>query len=180
MMDVHKQQTMDISDIQAKMKGANSLTDEQVGTRCIALNSSITQSVFNYIRRGLFDKEKLMVATQLVLKILLQKGEVNENEVDQFLMARLHPDPHSRGTTLSEWMSAETWAQCRALEELKPTSNPDAFKNFGDELQTDFDWREWYVVKIQKLKFSSCMHYTSCNYRQNYFYWFIFLLMCSL
>jgi hypothetical protein len=58
-------------------------------------------------------------------------------------MARPHPDPHSRGTTLSEWMSSETWAQCRNLEEV----NPEVYKNLGDELQTDFDWREWFELE---------------------------------
>ena len=110
--------TMNIADIQAKSKAAseNSLTDEQVTARCVTLNGSITHSVFNYLRRGLFDKEKLTVATQLVFKIMVQKGEIEASEVDCFLLARLHPDPHSRGTTLSEWMSEETWAQCRSLE----------------------------------------------------------------
>ena len=58
-------------------------------------------------------------------------------------MARTHPDPHSRGTTLSEWMSSDTWAQCRNLEEV----NPEVYKNLGDELQTDFDWREWFELE---------------------------------
>ena len=142
--------TMDIGDIQAKQKAAqaNGLTDEQVTARCTKLNDSITHSVFDYLRRGLFDKEKLMVATQLVLKILIQKGDITSSEVDAFLMARPHPDPHSRGSTLSEWMSAETWAQCRALED----ANPTVFNNFGDELQTDFDWREWFECEKPELE----------------------------
>ena len=34
------------------------------------------------------------------------------------------------------------------------------------------------TFKIEKLK-CSC-HYNGCNYRKNYFYWFILLFMCSL
>ena len=38
---------------------------------------------------------------------------------------------------------SETWAQCRNLEEV----NPEVYKNLGDELQTDFDWREWFELE---------------------------------
>ena len=49
--------------------------------------------------------------------------------------------------------------------------NPDVV--YMDEPSTGLD-------PGKKLKFSLLCHYTSCNYRKNYFYWCIFLLMCSL
>jgi dynein heavy chain len=81
-------QGMNMMDIQAKAKASkeNSLTDEQVEARCTTLNDSITRSVFNYLRRGLFDKEKLMVATQLVLKIMVQTGAVTVSCFCWFLL----------------------------------------------------------------------------------------------
>ena len=39
------------------------LTDEELAARCIVLNKSITLTTFNYLRRGLFEKDKFTVAT---------------------------------------------------------------------------------------------------------------------
>merc|ERR1719409_1049693 len=46
------------------------LSDEELAQRCIVLCDSITYTSFNYIRRGLFERDKLTVSTQLMLKIL--------------------------------------------------------------------------------------------------------------
>ena len=50
------------------------LTDEQLAARCVVLLTSITSTVFNYVRRGVFEMDKLTVATLLTLRIAVNDG----------------------------------------------------------------------------------------------------------
>ena len=68
----------------------------------------------------------------------------------------------------------------------------------GDELKSDWKTVSYNTVsaapsvgcitgkenilrfKIEKMKCNKMCHYTSCNYRENYFSWLISLLICSL
>ncbi|KAH8043933.1 hypothetical protein JL722_14956 [Aureococcus anophagefferens] len=45
------------------------LNDEELAARCVVLMNSITLTTFNYIRRGLFEKDKLTIATMVTLRI---------------------------------------------------------------------------------------------------------------
>lgn len=49
------------------------MTPRTLNKRVEALIESITVESFNYVRRGLFEKHKLLVATMLCLRILLRK-----------------------------------------------------------------------------------------------------------
>jgi hypothetical protein len=47
----------------------NTLSDEEFAERCTALQSAITITVYTYLRRGLFETDKLMVSTLLCFKV---------------------------------------------------------------------------------------------------------------
>jgi dynein heavy chain, axonemal len=49
--------------------------------RCVVLIDSITKTVWNYIRRGLFERDKLTVATLLTLKLMVNDGLLSQEEV---------------------------------------------------------------------------------------------------
>jgi dynein heavy chain, axonemal len=51
------------------------LTDEQLAARCVLLVDSITSTVFKYVRRGVFETDKLTAATLLTLRIAVNDGE---------------------------------------------------------------------------------------------------------
>ena len=62
-----------------------------------------------------------------------------------------------------------------------------SLNNLKLSIEKETQKKKW--VRVQKLKKIKCskncvtihsIHYTSCNYRKNYFYSFILLLMCSL
>ena len=61
--------------------GKNPVEEEEVDERLGALMSSITFVVFAYVRRGLLEAHKLIVVTQLTMKILLKEGALSESEV---------------------------------------------------------------------------------------------------
>jgi dynein heavy chain len=57
------------------------LNDEELAKRCNVLIDSITKTVFNYVRRGVFERDKLTVSTLLVLKIMVNDGHLSQEEV---------------------------------------------------------------------------------------------------
>lgn len=46
-----------------------------------------TQQLFNYVAQGLFERHKLLVATQLCMRILKKKGELSQERFDYILRA---------------------------------------------------------------------------------------------
>jgi dynein heavy chain len=53
-------------------------TEEEMEKRLNALLETTTFTVYNYTRRGLFDKDKLIVSTLLTFSILLKDGKLNQ------------------------------------------------------------------------------------------------------
>lgn len=123
------------------------MTDEEMQARCLVLTDSITSCVYNYIRRGLFERDKLTVATMLCLKILLKAGLLPDAEVEAFLISKAHVDSGSAGAA-SEWLPSAVWAKVKALETLK------CFQGLGDSVQNDPDaWRKWFAAEdAERLK----------------------------
>lgn len=60
---------------------SNEVSDEALAARCRLLIDSITKTVFNYIRRGLFESDKLTVATLLAVRIAVNDGKLTQEEV---------------------------------------------------------------------------------------------------
>jgi len=114
------------------------MTDEELAERCIKLNKLVTDTVFNYIRRGLFERDKLTVATQLTLKILTKSEELDPEEVNFLVDAGVSIDAGNMGP-LAEWMPEALWPKVKFLEGMK------VFKGLGDIMQTDTDdWQKWF------------------------------------
>jgi dynein heavy chain, axonemal len=114
------------------------LNDEELARRCGVLIDSITRTVFNYIRRGLFERDKLTVSTLLTLKIMVNDGHLSQEEVDFLVMGKQVADPGNMGP-LHEWMPESLWPRVKALEGLK------RFANLGDNMQSDSDeWLKWF------------------------------------
>lgn len=124
------------------------LNNEQIQARCKVLLENITLTVFNYIRRGLFEVDKLTVATLLTLKILVNDGIMNSDEVDYLVMGKTCVDPGNMGP-LHEWLPESIWPKIKALEGMPQ------FKGLGDNMQSDSeDWCTWFdVEKAETAKF---------------------------
>jgi dynein heavy chain len=117
---------------------ANDLTDEQLEERCKLLLDSITETVYFYLERGLFVKDKLTVACLLTLKILVNDGLLESTNVDFLVQGKIAADPGNMGT-LSEWLPDAVWARVKGLQGYAK------FKNLGDNMQSDADdWQIWF------------------------------------
>ena len=110
--------------------------DEELAARCIVLIDSITVTIFNYVRRGLFEVDKLTVATLMTLKILVNDKKMASEDADMLVTGKVSSDPGNMGP-LHEWMPEAIWPKVKALE------NMAAFKGLGDNMQSDSD--DWNV-----------------------------------
>jgi len=114
------------------------LTDEELKARCLVLIDSITRTVFNYVRRGVFEMDKLTVASLLTLRICVNDGKLTDEEVSYLVEGKQSLDPGNMGP-LHEWLPAPIWPKVKALEGLKK------FGNIGDNMQSDSDdWLKWF------------------------------------
>ncbi|KAJ8613144.1 hypothetical protein CTAYLR_004792 [Chrysophaeum taylorii] len=113
-------------------------TDEELAARCIELMDSITMTTFNYIRRGLFEKDKLTVATMVTLSIAVSTEALSFDDVQYLYLGKVVPDPGNMGP-LHEWMPEAIWPRVKALEGLK------RFQGLGDNMHSDSDeWQAWF------------------------------------
>eukprot|EP00804_Cyclotella_cryptica_P004521 CCRYP_006874-RA/>CCRYP_006874-RA protein AED:0.08 eAED:0.09 QI:0/0/0.5/1/0/0/2/139/4220 len=119
---------------------------DSVATRCDVLCRNITLSTFNYIRRGLFEADKLTVAALLIFKILVNDGKIEPDEVDFLINRGSCADPGNMGP-LHDWMPDIIWPKVKALECMP------RFKGIGDSMQSESDaWEAWFdVEKVEEV-----------------------------
>lgn len=69
------------------------MTPRTLNKRVENLIESITVESFNYIRRGLFEKHKLLVATLLTMRILVRKKKIDEIEMNALIRKEVALEP---------------------------------------------------------------------------------------
>ncbi len=114
------------------------LSDEKLGDHCKALIDSISKTMFSYVRRGLFEVDKLTVSAMLSLKVSVNNNELSQKQVEFLLDSKVAKDPGNLGP-LGEWLPEMLWKKLKALEELKQFCDiGNAFHNDSD------DWSAWF------------------------------------
>jgi len=114
------------------------LTDEELGARCTVLINSITATVFNYVRRGVFEVDKLTVSTMLTLRIAVNDGVLDQGDVEYLVSGVESTDPGNMGP-LHEWMPPQIWPKIKGIESMKK------FNGLGDNMQSESDdWLVWF------------------------------------
>jgi len=131
---------------------ATGQTPEQLQARLAELLENITFQVYQYARRGLLDRHKLILATQLVLQVLRKGGALREPEADFLIhgpraISSLPPMPPQAATYLSE----AQWSAAHAI-----LVAGDAFKPLIEDLEQSADgWREW--VELAQPEEEGCL-----------------------
>jgi dynein heavy chain len=85
------------------------LTPRALNKRVIALQDSITYTSFQYCRRGLFEKHKLIVSTMLSLRILLKQGKLTEQEVNHLILGKSDVNAPSMPDVLKNFITEPIW-----------------------------------------------------------------------
>jgi dynein heavy chain len=119
-------------------EGVELIDEAALGMRCETLIDSITKTVFYYVRRGLFETDKLTVSCLLTIRILVNDGLLSQEDCDYLVKGSSSTDPGNMGP-LHEWLPHAIWPRIKALETMK------RFSGIGDNMQSDSDlWQYWF------------------------------------
>eukprot|EP00916_Digyalum_oweni_P005776 GHVL01010034.1.p1 GENE.GHVL01010034.1~~GHVL01010034.1.p1 ORF type:complete len:2742 (+),score=421.27 GHVL01010034.1:35-8227(+) len=123
--------------------GIVELSASEFKARVELLSCTITSFVFNYCRRGLFDRHKLIAAAMLCIRILIREKVILESDVKILIENKPDPNPPPMPENCAKWMTPMMWAQCKSLEASS------TFKNATGSLlqnleQDSMGWRRWY------------------------------------
>lgn len=98
------------------------MTPRTLNKRVEALTESITYEAFNYTRRGLFEKHKLLVATILCLRILVRKKKIDEVEMVALIKKEVALDIPHQAESL-KFIPEAAWPAVKGLEGVKIFGN---------------------------------------------------------
>jgi dynein heavy chain len=113
-------------------------------SRLQLLKQSVSLVIYDFVRTGLFEKDKLTVASLVTLKILIDEGLLEKVYLDVMMRARIAEDLPPRGGDLTRWLSEISWGRLKGVEEDLGNIDP-LFHDLGAKISSDSDdWEEWY------------------------------------
>lgn len=117
------------------------LSDADVAKRCQTIVDSITITTFLYLRRGTFERDKLTIAAQLCLKVMVRAKTLDSDLVQLLVIGpSVSLDAAGGMGALAEWMPPYLWPRVKGLEVVKPE-----LAKIGDEMQGAAEaWRKWF------------------------------------
>jgi len=128
---------------------ASNQSPEELQKRLDYLLENITYQVFNFSRRGLFDRHKLILATQLTLKVLMREGKLKDQEVAFFLAGpNVKASSPPMTTQVSLYISEAQWSGAFAL-----VAFVEPLKALIEDLEQNFEaWKEWVECELPEDK----------------------------
>jgi len=121
------------------------MTPRSLAARVDRLLESITYESFNYVRRGTFERHKLIIATMLTFRVNVRKGLINVAEVAALVGKEIHPDPPHQSESL-KFIPESAWGAVKGLESVK------LFENLISSMEQEaLQWRKWYSEERAEL-----------------------------
>ena len=113
---------------------------KDVAKRVENVLNSITQSVYAYVSRGLFERHKLIFSSLLCFAILNRRGEVDRRQLD-FLLRGKKKSGVERPETVAEWCPEANWSAVQALAEVEGAS--PSFDLLPGDMAEHNRWKQW-------------------------------------
>ena len=98
------------------------MTPRTLHNRVDQLTESITYESFNYVRRGTFERHKLIIATMLCFRVNMRKGLIFPKEVDALVKKEVALEPPHQSESL-RFIPESAWAAVKGLEQVKMFEN---------------------------------------------------------
>ncbi|KAJ9515913.1 hypothetical protein QJQ45_016901, partial [Haematococcus lacustris] len=115
-----------------------SLSPEELEARLQSLLDTCTYTVFNYTRRGLFDRDKLILLTLLTFTILLRSQAIDPTEYEALCKGMRSSSPPPVTDDLSRWLTEGQWASLDVLTTMS------AFTSLAKDMEKNSDeWAAW-------------------------------------
>ena len=120
-------------------KEEEAMTPKTLNKRVEALIESITFEGYNYTRRGLLERHKLLVATMLCFRILIRKKKVDELEVMSLIKKEIAIEVPNQSESL-KFLPETIWPAVKGLESIK------TFATLIASMESEaLQWRKWYA-----------------------------------
>ncbi|KAL7699312.1 dynein heavy chain cytosolic putative [Lotmaria passim] len=91
---------------------------KDVAKRVANVTQSITENVFAYVSRGLFERHKLIFSSLLTFSILSRRGDIDAKQLD-FLLRGKKKSGVERPETVAGWCTQPNWDAVQALAEVE-------------------------------------------------------------
>ena len=102
------------------------------------LIDNITYEVFNYARRGLFEKHKLIVATMLMIRVMSRKNDAPGEQIEYLITGKRVANPPPMTAKVQDCLTEVQWGAVCALKEV------DVFKTLHEDMELYVDaWKDW-------------------------------------
>jgi dynein heavy chain len=124
----------------ALMKAEQPEDKKDITRRVDLVLQSITQTVFAYVSRGLFERHKLIFSSLLCFAILNRRGDINAQQLD-FLLRGKKKSGIDRPETVAEWCPEPNWAAVQALAEVEGAT--PSFETLPADMGEHNRWRQW-------------------------------------
>eukprot|EP00981_Chlorochromonas_danica_P012313 scaffold4815_cov184-Ochromonas_danica.AAC.1 len=118
--------------------------DSDMEARLSALKQSVTFVIYDFVRAGLFERDKLTVLTMMTMQIMVDEGLLEREFLQVLMRGRIADEVAPRGQELAAWLTESAWARLKAIEEdLGPQHSQ--FADLTERVAADAeDWEEWY------------------------------------
>jgi dynein heavy chain len=118
------------------------LTPAELKVRVERLIDTSCYAVFQYVSQGLFEKHKLIFATQLCFRVLARRNELDQRMFDFLIRG---PKNLAADNPLAEWLDNSAWGAIQALKEI---TEPVNFEPLAEEMISSAKrFREWYELE---------------------------------
>jgi len=115
------------------------MTPRTLKARVSELIDSITYQSFNYVRRGTFERHKLIIATMLCFRINIRKGLIQDKEVQALIKKEVALDVGHQPESL-KFIMESLWSSVKGLETVK------VFESLVSSMESEaLQWRKWYM-----------------------------------
>lgn len=133
---------IDLEEVQAQEEQEEvqqELSPRSLRKRVGELTESITYQSHIYVRRGLFEQHKLLVATMLCFRVLIKDGKIDELEYAQLINGKPIVDSGHLSENLS-WLNDYQWGMIKALDTMGP------FQGLANNIDADYlQWKKWFM-----------------------------------
>ncbi|KAL0479464.1 dynein heavy chain [Acrasis kona] len=114
---------------------------DSVDERVVNIEDSITETLFSYVSRGLFERHKLIFSTMLCFGVLKKQNDIDVQQLE-FLLRGPKYFGEERPETVAGWCSEASWAAVKALTEIEGTT--PAFSTLPADMAGSWRrWKEW-------------------------------------
>eukprot|EP01022_Parablepharisma_sp_SALTPOND_P024634 TRINITY_DN551_c0_g1_i3.p1 TRINITY_DN551_c0_g1~~TRINITY_DN551_c0_g1_i3.p1 ORF type:complete len:1302 (-),score=226.01 TRINITY_DN551_c0_g1_i3:962-4867(-) len=114
------------------------LTKEEVEKHVENIREELTYQSFIYIRRGLFEKDRLLVAVRLCFRIQEKNGEIDPKKLSYLILGKQSPQKPHEAEALKQFMNEQMFRACKELEEIP------GFQGLLSKMEAESSyWKKW-------------------------------------